>query len=233
MEYDIGMRWLEKGRTDLAVERFARATQLERGMSPPRTESQRSVRAGLYYNYGIALRTLHRDDEALPWFERAARAAPQGRPQIAALMEAYAKRGDLLRADSLRARLEKVVGGAGLLAELAGRRAALEGHLAEAESLFRVAVRLDPGLADGWTALLRVEVEQGKIAEARRSLERAKQAGLSGPSLEIHEALVLALEGHSDGARRRLAKVDESALGGDERLRDVMNVVRGLLSRPQ
>jgi len=232
LAFDLGTRWLERGRPDLAAQSFERAVRLEpRGGAFARGTTHATERADLYYNYGLALRALSRDSEALAWFERAVEVAPDRAPAIHALAEACLHAGQAARAESLYAALAGKVGGAGLSFEGRGTRAAQQGQLDEAAALFDQAVRADPNLSDAWGALIRAQVQLGRLAAAESALVRAEAAGLPLPSLHAHEALVDILAGRREAAERVLAQVPESALASDAVLADVVQVARRALGK--
>jgi tetratricopeptide (TPR) repeat protein len=227
---DIGSRWLARGQPDLAAQAFERALRLE-----PRSGTFGSgamlatEHADLYYNYGLALKALSRDAEALAWFERAVRVAPDRAPAIRALADACLRRGEAARADSLYAVLESKVGGEGLSFEGRGWLAAQQGRLDEAAALFDRAVRSEPDLIDAWGALIRAQVQLGRLAAAESTLARAETAGLPRPSLQAHRALVEILAGHGEAAERALSEVPEEAIAADSVLADVVQVARRAL----
>src|SRR5690242_3240152 len=81
--------------------------------------------------------------------------------------------------------------------------AAQQGRLDEAAALFAQAVAADPNLGNAWGALIRAELQLGRLAAAESSLVRAEAAGgLSPPSLHAHEALLDALAGRREAAER-------------------------------
>jgi tetratricopeptide (TPR) repeat protein len=230
LEFDLGSRWLARGRPDLAVQSFERAVSLE----PPggafmKGTTHATERADLYYNYGLALRALRRDDEALAWFGHAVEVGPDRAPAIRALADGCLRIGQTARADSLYAVLGAKVGGEALSFEGRGVRAAQQGRLDEAAALFDRAVRADPNLSSAWGALIRAEVQLGRRAAAESSLVRADEAGLPRPYLRAHEALVDILGGRRDAAARALAQVPADAIAADPVLQDVVQVARRAL----
>jgi len=232
LAFDLGTRWLERGRPDLALQSFERAVHLEpRGGAFASGTTHATERADLYYNYGMALQALSRDAEALTWFERAVEVAPDRAPAIRALADASLRGGQPARAESLYATLAGKVGGAGLSLEGRGMRAAQQGRLEDAAVLFDQAVRVDPNLSDAWGALIRAQVQLGRLAAAESALVRAEAAGLPPASLHAHEALVDILAGRRDAAERELAQVPESALASDAVLADVVQVARRALGK--
>lgn len=226
MAFDLGTRWAERGRHDLAARAFERAIAI-------RSRSGRTVggtaeaqeRADLYYNYGNALVRLQRDAEALPWYERAVDAAPDHALAIQALALAHRRAGRGVRADSLERALERKAGGTGMAAVNRGWQAAREGRWSEAEQLFRQAVEANPRLTPAWAALIRLQTQDGRGAEARESLDRAKAAGLTRTETDVYEALLAAVDGDLARARTLLAGVPEAALRSDPVLADVARIV--------
>jgi len=232
LAFDIGTRWLGHGRADLAAQSFERAVRLEpRGGAFASGTSHATERADLYYNYGLALRALSRDTEAIGWFERAVEVAPDRAPAIRALADASLRAGQAARAESLYGALAGKVGGAGLSLEGRGTRAAQQGRLEDAATLFDQAVRADPNLSDAWGALIRAQVQLGRLAAAESALVRAESAGLPPASLHAHEALVDILAGRREDAERELAQVPEEALTSDAVLADVVQVARRALGK--
>ncbi len=233
LAFDIGTRWLERGRPDLAAESFERAVRLEPGGGGAFATgtTHATERADLYYNYGLALSVLSRETEALAWFERAVEVAPDRAPAIRALADACRRAGQAARAESLYAALAGKVGGEGLSLEGQGMSAAQQGQLSEAAALFDGAVRADPNLAGAWGALIRAQVQLGRLAAAESALVRAEAAGLPLPTLRAHQALVEILAGRRDAAERALGEVPESAIASDPVLADVVQVARRALGK--
>lgn len=230
LAFDIGLRWQARGQPALAARAFEHAIRLElRGTTLGSGSMHAAEHADLYYNYGLALRALARDAEALVWFERAAKVAPDRAPAIRALADAWLRRGEAARADSLYAALEGKVGGEGLSFEGRGWLAAQRGRLDEAAALFDQAVRVEPDLTDAWGALIRARVQLGRLAAAESALARAEGAGLPQPSLEAHRALVEILAGDREGAEHALSRVPQEALSADSVLADVVQVARRAL----
>jgi predicted aspartyl protease len=84
---------------------------------------------------------------------------------------------------------------------------------------------------EAWGALIRIQTQTGRTTVARVTLERARRAGLPRPTLRAHEALMAALSGDSEAARRALVEVPETAIRDDPTLADVVRVVQELLAR--
>jgi tetratricopeptide (TPR) repeat protein len=233
MAVDLGTRWEERGRPDLAVRAFEQAIAIESRsgrMVAGRTGA--AERADLYYEYGNALVQLGREAEALPWYERAVREAPDHTVAMQALALAYRRAGRSARADSLEQALEGKAGGAAMAAVNRGWQAAREGRLSEAERLFRQAVEANPRLTSAWTALIRLQVQSGRLSQARASMDRAKAAGLTRTEADVYEALLAVMEGDLASARTLLAGVPEAALRSDPVLADVARIVRERTGAP-
>jgi Tfp pilus assembly protein PilF len=228
---DLGTRWLEQNRPDLAAKEFERALEMERTGAVRRMPGATAgiERASLYYNYATALHLMGRDAEALPSYERAVAEAPDGAPELAALAQAYLRAGRAPDAERLDTRLASVAGGAGRLLLAHGWQAARHGKTAQAESLFARAVDVDPGLDDGWTALIRIQVERQESERAASTLVAAAAAGLGGAQLHAHEALVAAARGDRVAAYRALGQLPERAITGDPTIAEVVRVTRSLL----
>jgi tetratricopeptide (TPR) repeat protein len=228
---DLGTRWLEQNRPDRAAKEFERALEMERAGKVRRIPSATASieRASLCYNYATALHLMGRDAEALPLYERAVAEAPDGAPELAGLAEAYRRAGRAADAGRLEAKLAGVAGGFGRVLLARGWQAARLGATAEAESLFARAVEADPGLDDGWTALIRMQVERQEPGRAAATLEAARAAGLAGAELHAHEALVAAARRDRVAAFRALGKIPEQASQGDPTVAEVVRVTRSLI----
>jgi tetratricopeptide (TPR) repeat protein len=227
MAFDLGSRWAERGRPDLAVRAFERAMAIRsRSGRMVGGATEAAERADLYYNYGNALVRLRREAEALPWYERAVHAAPDHALAIQALALAYRRAGRDARADSLEQALAGKAGGTGMAALNRGWQAAREGRWSEAEQLFRQAVEANPRLTAAWAALIRLQTQGGQLSQARESLDGAKAAGLTRTETDVYEALLAAVEGDLARARTLLAGVPEAELRSDPVLADVARIVR-------
>ena len=233
LAFDLGTRWAEQGRPDLAVIEFEKAVALERSGAVSRAGGSLAAieRANLYFNYGNALGRVGRRGEAPAWYERAVRAAPGHAAALRALADAQAAAGNADRAESLYAALESRAGGPQLARVGRGWLAARAGRLDQAEQLFTLAVGEDSTQWEAWGALIRIQAQTGRTTVARATLERARRAGLPLPALRAHEALMAALSGDSEAARRALAEVPETAIRDDATLADVVRVVQGMLAR--
>jgi tetratricopeptide (TPR) repeat protein len=232
---DLGIRWLEKGRPDLAAPALGRAIQLERSLQleadpDPQVAQQR---AESYYNYAVARRHNGDEDGALIWLRAAAEAQPENARYVRTLGDAYLVHGRVQEGDSLLRRVSGLVGGEGeaLLSE--GWRAAREGRLERAEDLFQRAARSDTRLFGAWLALIRVQVERGELDRARETLGRAAEAGVPAYLVDAHQALVQAALGNEAAARSALAKVPASAIAADPTLTRLVARVERLLARPR
>jgi Tfp pilus assembly protein PilF len=229
---DLGSRWLERGRPDLAVAEFERAAVLEQRVRPVPGSTGASERGDFYYNYATALARLGHQDQALLWYQRAVAEAPDHADAIRGLADSYLAAGRAAEADSLYDRLSLGVGGEALALEGRGWIAARGGRIADAEQSFTRAVTADPGLFTAWTALIRVQAQAHEIDAAKATLQRARQAGLPRTDQSVYEALLAALSGDRAAATRALAEVPASALQGDPTLADVMQITRRR-SRPR
>ena len=230
---DLGARWARRGRNDLAVEQYERAIQLERttGIASIPGQTAATERSDLWYNYGNALTRLGRRAEAMTAYQRAVAEGPDRAQALRALADAHLALGDVAIAESLYRVLPQKVGGEGVAAAGRGFLEARAGHFDAAELLFTQAVRHDPMLVDAWGALIRIQVQAGRTAEARATLDRARAAGLAGPALLGHEALLDAIEGRRDEASSALERIPAASLTADPTLADVVKVTRGILGR--
>jgi len=230
---DLGMRWSEQGRWDLAIQEYERAIAMESQHRMARVPGgvAATERADLYYDYGNALAHVGRDADAVAAYERAVAEAPDRAPALRALADWYAHAGRTMAAESLYAALSTKVGGDGLAAAGRALMAARSRRFDTAEQLFAEAVRLDPHIMDAWGGLIRLQAQRGAWNDARATLERARAAGLDDPALAAYEALLAASSGRSDEAERDLARVPASATEHDQTLADVVRVTRSMLGR--
>jgi tetratricopeptide (TPR) repeat protein len=230
---DLGARWLEHDRPDLALGEFEKALAIERSgrLRQLAGATGAAERGELDLNVATALTRLGRGDEALDYYERAAREVPDDAASVRALARAYLERGRGAASARLYARLPGLTGGdaGALIAQ--GWAAARAGRIAEAEGYFSDAVRLDERRADAWAALARIRVQLGRLPQAREALEGARRAGLPAPQLHAHLALLAAVAGDSATASRELAAVDPAALARDAVLADVVAQTRAVLGR--
>jgi 4-amino-4-deoxy-L-arabinose transferase-like glycosyltransferase len=234
LAYDIGSRWLEHDRPDLAVEQFEKALRVERAALGGGVLDSTLVleRASLHYNYALALQRTGHDAEAISWLRTAAAEAPGNAHVVSALADAYRRTGQGALADSLLGRLGSLVGGEGEALANAGWQAAREGRLADAENSFQRAVEKDQHLGGAWGALIRLQVQRGRYDVAQQTLRRAQAAGIAPSLLHAHEALVFAALGNRLDAARALAQVPESAMQADPSIAEVVAVTRRLLGEP-
>jgi len=228
---DLGQRYLHEGRPDLALRELERGVAIEQRTSADPRSPGSVARAGLHFGYAEALERSGRRDEALAWFERARREAPDNAAVVRALADAYRRAGRSAGAESLYARLSSLVGGEGAMFAGRGWQAAQAGRLEEAEGLFSKAVASDPALYDAWGALVRARAQLGRVSGARAALDQARAAGIPLPSLRAHEALLDALDGDTAGARTALADVPASAVTADPSLAEVVRATKDLLAR--
>jgi tetratricopeptide (TPR) repeat protein len=233
LAFDLGTRWLARGRPDLAAAQFERAVRIEAGGRAARGHGATGAieRADLYYDYGLALAALGRDAEALDWFARAVEVAPDRAVAIRALADECRKLGRRDRADSLLAALHAKVGGEGLANEAEGWKAAQQGRLDAAEGWFESAVAADPNLGGAWGALIRVQLQRGRRAAAESTLARGREAGWAGPAPDAHEALIEALAGRRAAAEQALARLPAGAVASDSAIAEVTAIARRLLGR--
>src|SRR5262249_38327041 len=155
-EKDLGTRWLERGDPGQAASAFERALALEPDLRSHAQLPTNDVRAALYFNYAVALRSLGRSD-ALSWFQSAAETAPDEAHFVRTLADAYLAAGREREGHSLLSRVEHLVGATSELLLSRGYRSARTGRLAEAESLFTAATDHDARDYAAWGALIRVQ----------------------------------------------------------------------------
>ena len=226
MAFDMGTRWAEQGRFDRALVEYERALQMESSGS---VRLDAIDRADLYYDYANTLSRLGRGPEAVTYWERAVRTAPDHALALHALAHARAGAGQLAAAESLYDALDGKPGGHLLALDGRARLAAAQGRLEEAETLFGQIVREAPTQYSAWGALIRVQAEAAKLPEATRSLAEAARRGMPAPELHAHEALLAAMAGDPAGAVKALAQVPPEAMQRDPELADVVAVTRRLL----
>jgi len=234
LTFDLGMRWLDHDRPDLASQQFRHAIEIE-NESAIGTDSDlaaRRNRAQLHFNYASALHALGQNDDALRWIERAARGDPGESRYIRALADAYALAGRTAEADSMRLRLRSLVGGDPETLVSEGWQAAREERRADAESLFRAAVAADQTHYGAWGALVRIQIERGEWAAAESSLARAGAAGMPRPALLAHEALLYANSGDAARARRALDALSPADVASDRLLEGLADAARRRLASP-
>ena len=230
---DLGTRWSERGRPDLAIAEFEKAIALERrGVAGRAAGTLGAIeRANLHYNYANALARAGRGAEALPWYERAVGEAPDHALALRALADGYAGAGRVAEAESLYARLETKAGGRELALEGRGWLAARAGRLDQAERWFSRALEEYPASSAAWGALIRLQVQSGRLAAAESTLAGARRAHQPLPMLRAYEALLAVLSRRPEDARRALAEVPEQALASDPTLAEVVSVVKRLLEQ--
>ncbi|MBI5711039.1 MAG: glycosyltransferase family 39 protein [Candidatus Eisenbacteria bacterium] len=229
---DLGSRWLEHGRPDLAAREFERAIGMESSGALGRAvggEAFRIGRAELHQDYAKALRQLGRHEEALRWHEQAVTSAPTSAAAVDALIAAYERAGRTTEAQALIERLDSLAGGHGRALMRRGWQAARAGQLAVAESLFTAAVANEPRLTEAWVELVKSELADGRVEDARASLARARNEGLSGPLRHACEAMIAAQAGDAAGARRALGAIQQEAIARDPYLAGLVGIVERLL----
>jgi tetratricopeptide (TPR) repeat protein len=226
MAFDMGTRWAEQGRLDRAVAEYERALRLE---SSGAVRLDPIDRADLYYDYANTLSRLGRGSDAVTYWERAVRTAPDHALAIHALANARAAAGQTATAESLYDALDGKSGGHLLALDGRAHLAAAQGRLEEAERLFHEIVREAPAQYAAWGALVRVQAEEAKLQEAGRSLAEAGRRGMPAPELHGHEALLAAMAGDRAGAEKALALIPPEAVQRDPELADVVAVTRRLL----
>jgi tetratricopeptide (TPR) repeat protein len=229
---ELGTRWLEQDRPDLAAQEFEQALALERSLGLAR-DPDRSVvegRALLHFNYATALHKLGRTDEELVWLRAAAEEDPQNAHYLRTLADACFLSGQRQEGDSLIHQLSHLVGGEAEAAVSQGWEAAREGRRHEAEQYFRGAVAADQRMYGAWGALIRIQVEQSEWSAAESSLTLAANAGMPHPALLAHEGLLRAASGDAAGAQRALDAIPDAELEADRSLASVVATARRMIS---
>jgi tetratricopeptide (TPR) repeat protein len=228
---DLGNKWLTKGRPDMALPELERALAIRSALGRGRQAPGGANVAELYYDFGRALAGVGRGAESLAWYERALREAPDDAVVIAALATEYRTAGRIADASRLEQRLPALVSGEGHALESRAWLAAHGGRLDEAERLFLQAVAVDPSLSNAWLAIVRLQLQRGRPAEARATLERARLQEIPPPLLHAHEALLAAAAGDRAAAERALVQVPQGSVTGDPVLADVLQTTRRLLDQ--
>jgi len=222
----MGTRWAEQGQLDRAVVEYERALRME---SSGAVRLDAIDRADLYYDYANALSRLGRGAEALEYWERAVRTAPDHALALHALGNARAAAGQAATAESLYRVLDGKAGGHLLALDGRAHLAAAQGQLEEAERLFGEIVRESPTQYAAWGSLVRVQAQEAKLQEAGQSLAEAARRGMPAPQLHAHQALLAAMAGDRAAAEQALAQVPPEAVRRDPELADVVAVTRRLL----
>jgi tetratricopeptide (TPR) repeat protein len=230
---DLGSIWLARGRPDLAVIELEKAVRIDQAGQLPRSRTATALqaRAAVFTDCATALRQLDRIEEALHWYEEAFRTSA-ARPESLALAMAYAMSGRKQSAEPLFAGMGMTPGAAAarLMEEAVGAYRA--GRTPEVERLLRAAIDFDPTLEAASIALVRLQIQTGRLDEAENTLQEARVAGLAPPRYYAHEALIRASRGDRDGAEQALGRVSKQAQQSDPTLTEVLASVRARLASP-
>lgn len=231
MACDLGDRWLNKSRPDLAVTEYEKAIEIERSVRLRGSQSPagRQAHAELYLHYGTAQLLLGRVDASVESYARADRLMPGAAPVAAALMEADAAAGRFVEARERCARLglPESEAAMGLI-----RKAAVSAsvnQLPAAERFLLGAMALDSTQTMARRALIRLYVQTRRFDAARAALRRARAAGYTGGGAYAYEALIAAAQGDVKGAQRALDRVEPSTLDADPALGEIVQYVRGVI----
>lgn len=230
---DLGRRWLERGRPDLARDHLERAVQIDQAgqLRGATTATARLARADVYGDYATALMRLRQPEQAVVWYERAYQLAPE-QSNASALAIAYAMTGSVDRSRRLFAQLG-VSGDSA--AEVLLREAATAdktGRQSEVEHLLKATIALDSTRTIAWVALVRLHVQLEHFDKAQQTLRQAKEAGLGESVFFAHEAFIAASRGDLAHARRALMRVSPSAEATDPSFKHVLAFVRAKLGDP-
>ena len=212
---DMGTRWLDQGRPDLALVEFEKAVAADAAITGIESLLEADARGALFFNYAYALRASGRRDEALAWFRRAAEVAPDNPKFVRTLGDAYRASGRGPESDSLLARAAELMGAGSELYMSRGYEAAREGRHAEAESLFAAAVGNSMRHYAAWGALIRIQVQQQALGRARRTVDELRRTGAPQYFVNLYDAFVLAASGESARARAMLAELPPAERGED------------------
>jgi tetratricopeptide (TPR) repeat protein len=229
---ELGTRWLDQGRPDLAFAEYQRAIAMEErsGIGVDDDPATRRERARLHFNYAVTLHALGRNEEEMHWLESAAREDPDNSRYARTLADAYELVGRREVADSLLRRLSSLVGGEPEALVSAGWQAAREGRKADAESLFRASVQSDQRQYGAWGALVRVEIERARWSSAESSLAAAERSGMPRATLLAHKALLYAAWGDTARARAALRALPPESIANNRLLSAVVAEARALLT---
>ena len=232
---DLGTRWLDQGRPELARREYERALAIEKrsGIAADPDPETRRDRARLDFNYASTLHSMGSADQSRHWIEQSVAEDPTNPRYVRALADADEIAGRGQEADSLRNGLRSLVGGDPEALVSAGWQAARASRRADAESLFRAAVVLDERQYGAWGALVRIQIERGKWASAESSLALAESAGLPRPALLAHRALLYAASGDTARARGALDELRPGELAGDHLLSGIAAAARRMLGRAE
>jgi hypothetical protein len=115
----------------------------------------------------------------------------------------------------VRARLQRVPGGKGLLDVMSGWDAAGAGRLAAADRMFDSAARATPDLTLAWEGAIRVRLQANRLDDAERMLDLARDAGLDPHRVDVYEAYLAAARGDGQAARDALARIGPHTPGAD------------------
>ena len=107
----------------------------------------------------------------------------------------------------------------GLLVERLAAVAEHRGELAEAESLWRTATRLDEASSLPWLHLGRLALSRGESDSALRSLDEAARLAPNDPEVAYHLGLALRSGGRVAEANRELARASHLRSGSRDRPR--------------
>lgn len=227
---DMGGRWLDRGRPDLALVEFEKSIAADERIQGVEDVIDHNARAALFYNYAHALRATGRGNEALPWFERAAEVAPENPRFLRTLGDAYLVAGRKREGDSLLTAAGELMGSSGELLLSRGYAAAREGRLAEAESLFVEAV--DAGMRNygAWGALVRIQVQQGAVDRARETMKQMHQTSAPVNFLRLYDALVAAAAGENARAQALLDQVPAALTADDPILARVRSATEKMIA---
>jgi 4-amino-4-deoxy-L-arabinose transferase-like glycosyltransferase len=227
---DMGTRWLDQGRPDLALVEYEKAIRLEAAIPNATERITPDVRGAMFFNYAYTLRASGRMEEALGWFRRAAEASPLNPRFSRTLADAYRARGRASEADSLLTHTESLFGSATEVLMSRGYEAARQGNLAEAESLFAASVDESMRHYAAWGALIRVQVQQGALGRAHESADRFAKTGAEPHRVRLYEAFVFAASGDPVRARAALAEVPDVVSRDDPTLRWVRETTEKLIA---
>lgn len=212
---DMGSRWLDRGRPDMAVAEYEKAVAADASISGIEHVLEQDLRGAMFFNYAYSLRATGRPEEAMTWFRRAAEVAPQNPKFLRTLGDALRARGDIRASDSLLTEAAGLMGSTTEIWISRGYEAAREGRHAEAESLFAEATRLSMRHYGAWGALIRIQVQQQALGRARKTVEAFKRTSAPPHMVSLYDAFVLAASGEAARAKAILAQLPPPEAGDD------------------
>ena len=208
---DLGERAFRTQQYAVAAEYLGQAAVIERQngaawVSSPTMTAPLASHAMLYAR---TLSALGQHEAAGPWFQRAQTLLPALAGSIPTSSNKSAGSAPS-EAASLRA----------LGISLAQRE-----EFARAESVFAVLAARFPDQTFAWGAIIRIQIIQGRQADAHATMARAESLGWRGVEHGLHVAFLLAVEGRGAQALAQLRSLSPAEIEADPTLRNLRDVV--------